>query len=163
MQPSPMQPSPSQPSTEQRFAAAIAELARPADIRALHLPVLHVVMTLRLCALFERAGRDPLAELSTRFGNISAARQMLRLAEMATRVWPERYMTARPCCTGMTPDERTMANLARAAMNGDRAAFGREITGFIKPDWHDPLYDQTVRTVAELSALGNWKASRQPL
>lgn len=134
-----------------RFAPALAELARPADLRALSLPVLHVVMAMRLAALFDRAGRDPLVEMTTRLASITAAEQLLALVRLVARSWPEPYMAGRPCCLHMTPDERTLAGMVRAAAKADRAGFGRQIDGFVRADRHEPLFQQTVLAVASLA------------
>ena len=139
--------------TEQRFAATIAALARPADLRALPLPAMHLVMAMRLCALFELAGREPLVELTRRFASVTAAEQVLALTRMVGRSWPQAFVVSRPCCLRLSPDERTLANIARAAMAGDRAACARELDGFVRPAWHDPVYDQLAQTVSQLSQL----------
>ena len=152
-----------QPTTPSRYAEIIADLARPADIRNLPMPSLHVIMGMRLCALFEQAGREPLVELTTRLASVTAAEALLALTRAVAANWPERFTTARPCCMAMTPDERTVSRMAGAALSGNRAAFSRELEGLVKANCHEPLYCQTVKTLAELSALENWKASRQPL
>ena len=133
-----------------RRSEILAELARPADLRALRLPVLHVVMTLRLCALFERAGREPLGELSTRFASVTAARALLDLSHEITAAWPEPYTCARPCCMGMTPDEITLAALVRAALHVDRAGFALQLDGLIKPNLHERIYQACLAAVAHL-------------
>lgn len=138
----------------QRWSAAIADLARPGDVRALRLPLLHVVMSLRLCALFERAEREPLAELSTRFASFTAARAVLDLARTIRAVWPEAYVCARPCCMKMTPDEATLAALGRAALSGDRAAFTRQIDGFIRSDRHERLHGAMLAALTSLPRQG---------
>lgn len=139
------------PSSASRFNLTLAQLARPEDLRALSLPVLHVVMAMRLSALFERAGRDPLVEMTTRFASVTAAEQMLALVRLIGRSWPEPYTAGRPCCLHMTPDERTLAGMVRAAAKADRAGFGREIEGFVRADRHEPLFRQTVLSVASLA------------
>ena len=50
------------------FPATLEKLARPHDVRGLSLNGLHMVMAMRLCALFEQAGRDPVPDLARRFG-----------------------------------------------------------------------------------------------
>ena len=134
-------------------AQIIARLAQPADLRTLPLPVLHIVMAMRLAALFDRAGRDLLGELATRLGSVTAAEQLLSLGQAIVRTWPEHYVAGRPCCMRMTPDERTVAGMAQAASRGDRDAFARELQGFVRQDRHDDLFGRTVRCLAELSAL----------
>ncbi|MCK9541776.1 MAG: hypothetical protein M0R03_07070 [Novosphingobium sp.] len=145
-------------ATSSRYAAAIASLGRPADIRALPLPAMHLVMAMRLCALFEQAGREPIVELTGRFGSVTLAEQVLALSRMIGRAWPEPYGVSRPCCLRMTPDERTLASMVRRAMAGDRAGFASELDGFVRPVWHEPLYDHAVECVALLSSLQQQRA-----
>lgn len=135
-------------------AAILAALARPADLRALPLSVLHMVMALRLCALARSAGRDPMAELATRLGSVPAAEALVRLARTVGRTWPEAYVAGRPCCLAMTPDERTLANVARAALRGDRGAASTELDGFVRVGRHEALFDAAVRCAAELAVPG---------
>jgi hypothetical protein len=131
------------------------------DIRALSLPALHLVMTLRLCDLLERAGRDPLTELATRFQSVAAARAALHFADTVERVWPSRYDPARPCSLGMTPDEATLAAVVRAALACDRAACTRALQGFVRADRHAALYDAAVHAVAMLQQprSQNWRGA----
>lgn len=135
------------------FSAIVASLARPADLRTLPLPALHIVMAMRLCALFDQAGREPLVELAGRFASVTLAEQVLRLGRLVARSWPEAFTVARPCCMLLSPDERTLANAALAALSGDRDRFSHELDGFVRASRHDALYDQTALTVAGLCAL----------
>jgi hypothetical protein len=139
------------PPPQHRFAATVAALARPADIRALPIPVMHLIMAMRLCGLFEQAGREPLVELTTRFASVTLAEQVLASTQMIGRCWPERFVSSRPCCLRLSPDERTLANLARAGLAGDRDGFNRELAGFVRKAWREPLYAQLIQTVAGLS------------
>jgi hypothetical protein len=139
-------------SVEVRYCAIIAALARPADIRSLPLPALHLVMTLRMCSLIDRAGRDPLAELATRLHSVAAAKAAIDVAEAVTRCWPEPYLASRPCALKLTPDEATIAAMARAALAADRGAFTRAVTGFVRADRHERLFALTVEAVALLQA-----------
>lgn len=139
---------------DQRFAATVAALARPADARALSLPALHLVMAMRLGALFEAAGRDPVSELTTRYRSVTKAVAVLRFTEEAVRVWPAPFTVNRPCCLALTPDEATVAALAGAAGRAHRTGFGRAIDGLIRADRHDRLYDRCVEAVAMLCSRG---------
>ncbi len=150
---------PARPVAE-RYDTIVASLSRLGDIRALSLPALHLIMTLRLCVLIEKVGRDPLSELATRFQSVAAARAALDLADQIARLWPSRYQPARPCSLGMTPDEATLAAMARAATDRDRGAFDHTLTGFVRADRHAALFDATVQAVALLQEAGssNWRA-----
>ncbi len=143
-----------QTSIDQRFAATIAALARPLDARALPLPALHLVMAMRLGALFEAAGRDPVSELTTRYRSVTKAVAVLNFTEEAVRVWPARFVVNRPCCLGLTADEMTVAMLARTARRGDREGFSRAINDLIRSDRHARLYESCVEVVAVLDSVG---------
>ena len=43
--------------------------------------------------------------------------------------------------------------MARFALLAERAAFSRELDGFVRPVFHDGLYEQLLQTVARLSQL----------
>jgi hypothetical protein len=137
-------------SVTERYDAIVAGLARLGDIRSLTLPALHVVRTMRLCGLMERAGRDPLTELATRYRSVAAAKASLALADRIARYWPAPYQAARPCSMGMTPDEATLAAMVRAGLGGDRRAFDAALMGFVRRDRHEDLFDATVQAVALL-------------
>ncbi len=139
---------------DQRFAATIAALARPVDARALPLPALHLVMAMRLGALFEAAGRDPVSELTTRYRSVTKAVAVLKFTEETVRVWPAPFVVNRPCCLGLTPDEATVAMLARKARRGDREGFSRAIDDLIRSDRHARLYESCVEVVAMLASVG---------
>jgi hypothetical protein len=131
-----------------RFSALIESLGRPQDVRGLSLKGLHVTMAMRLCALFDAAGRDPVPDLARRYRSIEAACAAHGLVMTIKQVWPEPFMVNRPCCLAMTPDETTLAALARAAINGRREAFSDAINGFIRADRHEALYNATIHAVA---------------
>ena len=147
------------PSPHSSLEAIVGGLIRQPDLRCQPMTALHLVMAMRLCALCERAERDPLAELSTRIGSVTAASQIVALLSLVRRSWPEPFVVGRPCCMAMTPDEATLANLARRAMSADRAGFGAQIEGLVRSSRHEALFDQSVRCVAELAALGSFAAS----
>jgi len=54
----------------------------------------------------------------------------------------------------MTPDEATLAALGRAALSGDRAAFTRQIDGFIRFDQHDRLHSAMLTALTCLPRQG---------
>lgn len=133
-----------------RFSAMIESLGCPQDVRGLSLKGLHMTMAMRLCALFEASGRDPLPDLAQRYRSIEAACAVHGLVQTIKRVWPEPFMVNRPCCLAMTPDETTLVALSRAAVSGKREAFSEAITGFVRADRHDALYNATIHAVALL-------------
>lgn len=126
--------------------------ARLPDLRNQSLAAIHLVMSLRLCALAEVAGREPLAALACRLGSVTAAQAVFDLTDRITRAWPDRFATARPCCPGMTPDEWTVAMLARAARQADRPGFAAVLDGFVRAERHDALFAATVAALAAIDA-----------
>lgn len=132
------------------FTATLARLGRPQDIRALPLASLHLVMAMRLCAVFERAGRDPVPDLTQRYRSVEAAVAVYRLVRTIIGTWPERFTVNRPCCLAMSPDEATLAALVRSAAAGSRASFDAAVSGFVRSDRHERLFDVTVQAVAAL-------------
>ncbi|MDK4805826.1 MAG: hypothetical protein OC190_04680 [Novosphingobium aromaticivorans] len=137
-----------------RFDAIVARMGRPQDIRALSLAALHAVMAMRLCALFERAGRDPLPDLAQRYRSMETARAVHALVRKVVRTWPERFLVNRPCQLVMTPDEATLAAMLRHALGADRAGFADLLDGFVRADRHDGLFEAT-RYAAVLLSGGN--------
>jgi len=138
-------------STTASAAAAIAALARPQDVRALSLTALHAVMAMRLSALFERAGRDPVPDLAQRYRSIETAAAVHALVLRVIRTWPERFLVNRPCQLTMTPDEATLAAMVRHALVADRQGFASLLDGFVRADRQDGLYHSTQHAAALLS------------
>ncbi len=137
-----------QPST--RFASAVEKLGRPHDVRGLTLSGLHMVLAMRLCAVFDQAARDPVPDLAQRYRSIEAACAVHGLVQTIKQVWPEPFMVNRPCCLVMTSDEVTLAALVRNALAADRTAFGWVIDGFVRAERHGGLYEATVHAAALL-------------
>jgi hypothetical protein len=150
----PMPPASPTPRANEHAQATIAALSRPGDLRALPIVIAELVVATRLAARFERAGRDPLPDLARRYGNIEAATALDALLRLVTRVWPEPFAVARPCCARLTPDEATLAAMARAARCADRAGFADQLAGFVRADRHEPLYRATLHAVALLPCAG---------
>ncbi|WP_107716533.1 MULTISPECIES: hypothetical protein [Novosphingobium] len=138
-------------STTASAAATIAALARPQDVRALSLTALHVVMAMRLSALFERAGRDPIPDLAQRYRSIETAAAVHALVRRVIRTWPERFLVNRPCQLTMTPDEATLAAMVRHALLADNEGFAGMLQGFVRADRQDGLYHATQHAAALLS------------
>jgi hypothetical protein len=53
----------------------------------------------------------------------------------------------------MSPDEATVAAMARAATAGDSAAFGDALTGFVSAEHYEHLFEASVRAVAALQSI----------
>lgn len=149
-----MQPS-LPPSSERtlNYVRTVARLARIPDLRVQPLAAAQLVTTMRLRPIFDRAERDPAAELATRLGSVPAALAALALCEQVAAAWPDAFALHRPCCVKLTPDEHTFAQMARAASAGDRAGFAALLDGFVRTSRHDRLFDATVRALAALASV----------
>jgi hypothetical protein len=135
----------------------IERLASPALIGDLSLLALRSVLAFRILALCSKAGREPVAELASRFRSVTVAKSFLEWADRVGRCWPERVSVHPPCCRGLSPDEKTFGLLIDAAGSGDREAFSRAIDGFVRPDRHEPLYAAAVDLAAALGG-NDWRS-----
>lgn len=133
-----------------KFSVTIEQLARQHTVRGLTLTGLHMVLAMRLCALFDQVDRDPVPDLARRYRSIEAACAVHSLVQMIKQVWPEPFIVNRPCCHAMTPDEVTLAALVRAARTADRHHFAQAIAGFVRAERHSALFEATVHAVALL-------------
>ena len=131
----------------------VAQLAQEPDLRIQSHGAIHLVMTMRLRAILERAERDPIAELSARLCSVPAAIAALELYDQISIVWPEPFAVHRPCCVKLSADEHTLALMARSARAADRAGFRAVLDGFIRLSRHDRLFDATVRALALLPPI----------
>ncbi|MCA1660882.1 MAG: hypothetical protein LC648_01445 [Novosphingobium sp.] len=147
--PLPLQPG---PDRTLNYVRTVARLARIPDLRVLSLAAAQLVMAMRLRPIFDYAERDAAAELAMRFRSVPAALAALALGEQVCAAWPEAFALNRPCCVKLTPDEHTLAQMARAAAAGDRAGFSALLDGFVRTSRHDRLFDATVRALAALAA-----------
>ena len=141
---------PSVPDVTLHYVRTVARLAQEPDLRTQSYGAVHLVMIMRLRAIFERAERDPVAELSARLCSVPAAIAALELCARIEQAWPEAFAVGRPCCVKLSPDEHTLAQMAQRARSGDRGGFAELLDGFIRPSRHDRLYEATVRALAFL-------------
>lgn len=133
--------------------AIIADLATPPRIERLGPLGGRFVHALRLIALHERLGRDPVPELAVRLGNIEVAAKALILAQAIAESWPENVHVSRFCCRLLSHDEATIGGFVEAAARADRAGFEDALTGLIRPDRMHRLWDGALALVgAELRA-----------
>lgn len=138
------------PAALGQAAATIAALGRAQDLRGLSLAGVQIVRAIRLCALAECDGLDPVPELARRHRSFEAAFAVQDMVRTVTRTWPEPFMVARACCLRLTPDEVTLAAMVRAAIARDRAMFGQALDGFVRADRHEALWNACVHAVALL-------------
>ncbi|MEE4200973.1 DNA-directed RNA polymerase subunit beta' [Erythrobacter sp.] len=138
------------PLTSKRI---IARLAAPAPIAEAHPIAARFVYALRLIAVHERAGRDPVPELAARLGSVIVAAKALTLAQAITTCWPDDIHLSRFCCGWLSHDEATIAQLVEAAAARDRARGDRALEGFVRRRRIERLWIAASELViAELSA-----------
>ncbi|MEL7445871.1 MAG: DNA-directed RNA polymerase subunit beta' [Pseudomonadota bacterium] len=99
------------------------------------------IHSMRLIALHEQAGRDPVPELAGRLGSISVAAKSLELSQAVCATWPENIHVSPFCCQAMTHDEMTIALMIEAVIDRDRTAFVASLEGLIRPDRVERLWD----------------------
>lgn len=102
------------------MTAKLDQMFANKDLRTHPLIAMHVIMATRLSLLYARAGRDPLPDLAVRLRSMRAAQAHQTLMVAIDRLWPESFTIRRPCCMEMSPDEMLLADVAAAAMHGDR-------------------------------------------
>ncbi|MDJ0642430.1 MAG: DNA-directed RNA polymerase subunit beta' [Erythrobacter sp.] len=128
--------------------SAIAQLAIPRRIEDCGPIAARFVYSLRLIAVHERAGRDPVPELAARLGGVEVAAKAIALSQAIGSTWPENLQVSRFCCSLLTYDEATIADLLDAAVHRDRMAFEDAIVGLIRPTRMHRLWDAVFALVA---------------
>ncbi|MGY6635509.1 MAG: DNA-directed RNA polymerase subunit beta' [Erythrobacter sp.] len=132
----------------------IAALAAPPRIERLGPVAGRFIHALRLIALYERAGRDPVPELAVKLGGVEIAAKALMLAHTISVVWPENIHVSRFCCRLLSHDEATIGAFVDAASQGDRVGFEAAITGLIRQDRAPRLWEAALAlAAAEMRAL----------
>lgn len=127
-------------------AAPHVERLGPVGGRFLH--------ALRLIALHERMGRDPVPELAVRLGSVEVAAKALILAHAISASWPESIHLSRFCCRLMSHDEATIGAFVDAAAGGDRMGFEAALVDLIRPDRMHRLWEGALAlTAAELRSV----------
>jgi hypothetical protein len=126
----------------------IARLAAAPRVEALGPIGARFVHALRLIALHERLGRDPVPELAVRLGSVEIAAKSLILAQTISVCWPENIHVSRFCCRLLSHDEVTIGGLVDAAARRDRAGFEDAVAGLVRPErWHR-LWDGALALIA---------------
>lgn len=126
---------------------AIAALAVPPRIEVLGPVAARFVHALRLIALHERMGRDPVPELSVRLGGVELAAKALILAQAIAATWPENVHVSRFCCRLLSHDEATIGAFIDAAARCDRRAFEAALEGLLRPERMHRLWDGALALV----------------
>lgn len=129
----------------------IAALATPPRVEALGPIGGRFIHALRLIALHERIGRDPVPELAMRMGSVEIAAKALILAQAISASWPENIHVSRFCCGLLSHDEATIGAFVDAAAGADRVGFEGTLAGLIRADRMHRLWEGALAlTAAEL-------------
>lgn len=132
----------------------IADLAASPRVETLGPIAARFVHALRLIALHERLGRDPVPELAARLGSVEVAAKALILAHAISANWPENIHVSRFCCRLLSHDEATIGAFVDAAAGADRRGFEAALTGLIRADRMPRLWEGALAlTAAELRAV----------
>ena len=134
-------------SQSDRFRDQIAALRDMPKVADLHPAAARFVYSLRLVAAYKRAKRDPAAELAQRLGSIHVAIKALQLVEAIGHAWPEPILVQRFCCGCLSHDERTLGAMLDAAWRHDRAAFNEQLTGLVRNERIDRVWDNALQVV----------------
>lgn len=126
----------------------IAALAAPPQIETLGPIGARFVHALRLIALHERVGRDPVPELAMRLGGVEVAAKALILAHAVSASWPENVHVSRFCCRLLSHDEATIGAFVDAAARCDRLAFEAALAGLVRPERMPRLWEGALALVA---------------
>jgi hypothetical protein len=132
----------------------VARLAQPRRMTDQGPIAARFVHSLRLIALYDRAGHDPVPELANRLGSVAVAAKSLILAQTVAAIWPETIHLARFCCPLLTHDEATIGALINHACACDRSGFEAQIEGLIRPERAHRLWEGVLALIdAELRAV----------
>ncbi len=132
----------------------VAALAVPPRIETLGPIAGRFLHALRLIALHDRIGCDPVPELAAKLGSVDVAAKALILAQAIAASWPENIAVSRFCCRLMSHDEATIGAFVDAAAQGDRAGFEAALSGLIRIDRTHRLWEGALAlTAAELRSL----------
>lgn len=126
----------------------IAALAAPPRIEALGPIAGRFVHALRLVALHDRIGQDPVPELAAKLGSVDVAAKALILTQAVAASWPENIAVSRFCCRLLSHDEATIGAFVDAAAQGDRTGFEAALQGLIHADRAHRLWDGALALVA---------------
>jgi hypothetical protein len=126
----------------------IAALAAPPRIERLGPVAGRFIHALRLIAIHERIGRDPVPELAAKLGGVEIAAKALMMAHLIAAVWPENIHVSRFCCRLLSHDEATIGAFVDAAAAGDRMGFEAAITGLIRADRAPRLWEAALSLAA---------------
>jgi hypothetical protein len=132
----------------------IAALAAPPRIEKLGPVAGRFIYALRLIAVHERVGRDPVPELASRLGSVDVAAKALILARAIAATWPENIAVSPFCCRLMSHDEATIGAFVDAGAAGDWRGFEAALDGLVRPDRAYRLWEAALAlAAAEMRSL----------
>jgi len=132
----------------------IAALAAPPRIERLGPIAARFVHSLRLIAVHDRIGRDPVPELAAKLGSVDVAAKALILAQAIAATWPENICISRFCCRLLSHDEATIGAFVDAAAHGDRRGFEAALDGLVRAERTHRLWEAALAlAAAEIRAL----------
>lgn len=132
----------------------IAQLLAPPRVERLGPIAGRFVHALRLIAVHDAAGRDPVPELAARLGSVEVAAKALILAQAIAASWPENIAVSRFCCRLMSHDEATIGAFLDAAAACDRRGFEVALDGLVRADRAHRLWEAALALAsAEVRAL----------
>jgi len=145
-------PDPRTPSAATR--SIIAALAVPPRVERLGPIGGRFIHALRLIAVHERMGRDPVPELATRLGSVDVAAKALILAQAIAASWSENICVSRFCCRLLSHDEATIGAFVDAAAAGNRRGFEAALDGLVRADRAHRLWEAALALAdGEIRAL----------
>lgn len=109
----------------------VTQLQKPIKISELSPLAQRLIFSLRLIAVYRKAGKDPFAELASRLGSLVVAAKSLQLVEALAHAWPDPVQVRRCCCQLVSHDEVTIARALQAVANRERANFDRQLVGLL--------------------------------
>lgn len=143
---------PETPSAAAR--SIVAALAAPPRVERLGPIAERFIHALRLIAVHERVGRDPVPELAARLGSVEVAAKALILAQAIAAAWPENIVVSRFCCRLLSHDEATIGAFVDAAAAGNRRGFEAALDGLVRADRAHRLWESALALAdAEIRAL----------
>ena len=128
--------------------AIIERLAQPPRVETLGPFAGRFLHALRLIALHERVGRDPVPELAARLGSIEVAAKALMFAQTIAASWPENVHVSRFCCRALSHDEATLGALVDAAAQRNRTIAEQALEGLLRPERMHRLWEAALALIA---------------
>lgn len=126
----------------------VARLKEPTRLTAMSPLARRFIFSLRLVAVYRRAKRDPLPELTSQLGNVTVAVKALQLIEALAQSWPEPLQVRRCCCEIASHDELTMAGLVDAAVKANRDLAQMHLSGLLRPERIDRVWEAASELIA---------------